>query len=92
MSNTKICSQCGCEKPVEEFSKAYKNICKECRNENARSIRGKRIYIQEIDWETRRYEIAKEYLVRNAMESASPEEAAKMAVNAADYLINRLRS
>lgn len=24
MSNTKICSQCGCEKPVEEFSKVIR--------------------------------------------------------------------
>ena len=90
MNNTKICSQCGCEKPVEEFCKAYKNICKECRNENARSMRGNKSNV--IDWETRRYEIAKDYIVRNAMESASPEDAANMAVKAADYLINRLRS
>ncbi len=36
---TKVCNICGQEKPVEDFSKAYKHICKECRNGIAREAR-----------------------------------------------------
>lgn len=40
MNNTNICSQCGREMPIDELSKAYKHICKDCRNQNARESRG----------------------------------------------------
>ncbi|MDE7345324.1 MAG: hypothetical protein K2N48_01125 [Muribaculaceae bacterium] len=33
---TKECAQCGQEKPIEDFSKSYKNICKACVAENKR--------------------------------------------------------
>lgn len=35
----KKCAQCGQEKPIEDFSKSYKNLCKACVAENARVAR-----------------------------------------------------
>lgn len=42
---TKICAQCGHEKPIEDFSKSYKNLCKACVAENERK---KRLETKEI--------------------------------------------
>ena len=39
---TKICAQCGQEKPIEDFSKSYKNLCKACVAENERKKRNGR--------------------------------------------------
>ena len=39
MSETKKCAQCGQEKPVEDFSKLYKNLCKACVAENVKAKR-----------------------------------------------------
>ena len=36
---TKICAQCGQEKPIEDFSKSYKCFCKSCVAENQRKKR-----------------------------------------------------
>lgn len=41
MSETKQCAQCGQTKPIEDFSKSYKNLCKACVAENARIQRHK---------------------------------------------------
>lgn len=35
----KKCAQCGQEKPIEDFSKSYKNLCKSCVAENERNKR-----------------------------------------------------
>lgn len=43
--DTKICAQCGQEKPIEDFSKSYKNLCKACVAENERK---KRLETKEI--------------------------------------------
>lgn len=47
---------------------------------------------QEIYWEQRRYEIAKDYLVHNAMESANLSEATDFAIKAAGVLIEKLKT
>lgn len=39
MMDTKKCVQCGQEKPVEDFSKSYRNLCKACVAENVRAKR-----------------------------------------------------
>lgn len=68
MSN-KTCEICGQKKPLSEFSKSYKKRCKECVAEMQRSKRAEKRYqnyglspeeeVSRIDWEQRRYEIAK---------------------------------
>lgn len=71
----KVCEICGKEKPLSEFSKSYKNRCKECVAEMTRENRRLEKEIKEnlkvrqesedekvndnIDWEQRRYEISK---------------------------------
>ena len=39
MSETKKCAQCGQKKPIEDFSKSYKHLCKSCVAENERNKR-----------------------------------------------------
>ena len=39
MSEIKKCPQCGQEKPIEDFSKSYRNLCKSCVAENVREKR-----------------------------------------------------
>lgn len=58
--NTKICEVCGRELPLSDFSKSYKNRCRECVAAKVRSERhdGKKS-TDNIDWEQRRYELAK---------------------------------
>lgn len=43
-----------------------------------------------VDWETRRYEIAKQVIPE--ISAATPEEMAEKAVAIADALINRLKN
>lgn len=71
----KVCEICGKEKPLSEFSKSYKNRCKECVAEMTRENRRVEKEFKEfnqirkeleldkdkVDWEARRYELAKEY-------------------------------
>lgn len=39
MSETKLCAQCGQEKPIDDFSKSYKNLCEACVAENEKMKR-----------------------------------------------------
>lgn len=113
----KVCEICGKEKPLSEFSKSYKNRCKECVAEITRENRhAKKIYREEmnqlmnktrlpnvvefdfsIDWEKRRYEIAKDMLAAFMSNSnsnvfgGSKENQAKDAVKYADALIAELQ-
>lgn len=48
--------------------------------------------ITDINWEQRRYEIAKDYFVHNALEASSANEATEFAVAMADKLIEKLKS
>ena len=63
----KRCEICGEVKPLSEFSKSYKNRCKKCVAEETRSKRHGNIHertlvVPTINWEQRRYEIAKDIL------------------------------
>lgn len=105
---TKRCEICGRTLPLSAFSKSYKGRCKKCvarltkekRNSTATTTH------KTIDWEQRRYEIAKDMLCaiymdegeekRNtdsgiAFEYQSPENCASEAVKYAIALIEELK-
>lgn len=44
---TKICTQCWQEKPIDDFSKSYKNLCKYCVAENERNKRAKKSHYED---------------------------------------------
>lgn len=99
---TKKCAVCGKEKPLSEMSKSYPTRCKECVAEHTRLVRQRAKNQQEeplapaepeIDWEQRRYEIAKTIYpaVINAMPPKNVEIAGKSAVMFADMLIKELK-
>lgn len=62
---TKRCAHCGQEKPVTEFYKdshtrdGLQSWCKECSNSRSGN---RRAIVSEINWEYRRYEIARTIL------------------------------
>ena len=56
----KHCEICGRDLPESEFSKSYKNRCKKCVAEQTRNNRHlSKNQPKVIDWEERRYELAK---------------------------------
>ena len=59
---TKRCETCGKTLPVSDFSKSYKNRCKQCVAEITKEKRNSKTTLshKRIDWEQRRYEIAKD--------------------------------
>ncbi len=62
---TKTCEVCGQTLPLSAFSKSYKGRCKECVAKLTREKRKGIIAMDKpkyIDWEQRRYEIAKDVL------------------------------
>lgn len=99
----KICEVCGETKHISEFSKAYPRRCKACVAEQARLARStdkkekdnKRMLIKQwndpIDWEQRRYEIAKECVAVLMRNEITLEDAAKISVEQADALIYELK-
>lgn len=98
---TKTCEICGKTLPLSAFSKSYKGRCKECvarltkekRNGTAATTH------KPIDWEQRRYEIAKEavngLLAAPVVDGIDPnppmDDIARNAVKIADYLIEELK-
>lgn len=106
---TRKCEVCGHNLPLSAFSKSYKGRCKECVAKQTREKRNGIIETdkpKQIDWEQRRYEIAKDMLcaiyVDDGNESRcanhnmnfeyqSLESSAKTAVRYADALINELK-
>lgn len=99
---TKKCTVCGKEKPLSEMSKSYPTRCKECVAEHTRMVRQRARNQQEepvapaepyIDWEQRRYEIAKTIYpsVINAIPPQKAERAGKTAVIFTDLLIKALK-
>ena len=62
---TKHCAHCGQDKPVTEFYRdkhtrdGLQSWCKECSNSRSGNRRAK---VADIDWEQRRYEIARTIL------------------------------
>lgn len=105
---TKTCEICGKTLPLSAFSKSYKGRCKECvarltkekRNGTAATTH------KPIDWEQRRYEIAKDMLcaiymddgnekrsdcLGKKIEYQSLEGSASEAVRYANVLIEELK-
>lgn len=98
---TKTCEICGKTLPLSAFSKAYKGRCKECvarltkekRNGTAATTH------KPIDWEQRRYEIAKAAMVGQLaspiVEGIDPnpsmQDVCIWSVKFADALINELK-
>lgn len=99
----KCCDFCGQPKPLSEFSKSYKNRCKECVATLTRAKRagqhsnGKSaeflIVDDPIDWKQRKYEIAKGLMPEMARQHPGDyRRAAKDAVLYAEILIDALKS
>lgn len=99
---TKRCEICGRTLPLSAFSKSYKGRCKKCV---ARLTKEKRNGIiatdkpKQIDWEQRRYEIAKAAMVGRlaspVVEGIDPnpsmQDVCIWSVKFADALINELK-
>lgn len=108
---TKTCKLCGRTLPLSDFSKSYKGLCKECVAKLTRERRKSMNQAisdnaQHIDWEQRRYEIAKDMLCAIYMDDGNEsrcanhnmdfeyqclESSAHTAVRYADALINELK-
>ena len=107
---TKKCKKCGRELPVSEFyaSDSTKDglfsICKDCHRKKCRdNYRKVKAMGREIDWEERRYEIAKDMMVHEFCAELTSyrnhvipmiddyEGFAKVAIKAADSLIKELK-
>lgn len=92
MGQVKTCRKCGKEKGIEEFSKSYKDTCKDCVAEMMRDSRAKKaIQPKPIDWEQRRWEATLQiYCKRFEFE---PHNQANFieAVNDANRLVQTLQ-
>lgn len=99
---TKKCEVCGQTLPLSAFSKSYKGRCKECVAKQTREKRNGIIATdkpKQIDWEQRRYEIAKAAMVGQlaspVVEGIDPNpsmpDVCKWSVMFADALINELK-
>lgn len=89
----KLCEVCGEEKTLAEFSKSYKNRCKKCVAEETRLKRhgtyNKPIFVvQNINWEQRRYELIKGYLLCYSYASALERNMLTEYLKAADFADN----
>ena len=95
----KRCEICGEVKPLSEFSKSYKNRCKKCVAEETRSKRHGNIHerplvVPTINWEQRRYEIAKDIVANSfstPMGNVSMVSYIHDCVQVADLLIEELK-
>lgn len=99
---TRKCTVCGKEKPLSEMSKSYSTRCKECVAEHTRLVRQRAKNQTEepvvpakphIDWEQRRYEIAKA-IYPGVIKATHPRNAAGVGnttVLLTDVLIKALK-
>lgn len=100
MSETKICARCGEEKPIEDFSKSYKKLCKKCVSSETRLRRHKEriaesqargaasaMYGHRLTVAT----AAMQGLLASMKDDDSVVELAELAVCAADALLNELK-
>lgn len=96
---TKKCEICGRELPVSDFSKSYKNRCRECVAAHTREVRHKeKISInadltESVDWESRRYDLTKSAMVA-MIDKRGCNRAAIIAMDAveiADEVIKELQ-
>lgn len=107
-SEYKVCEVCGQEKHISEFSKSYPRRCKACVAEHTKMVRERAKQEQkrskntesragmqknEIDWEQRRYEIAKNVLPGLVVDEIPGQyrQLAKAAILYADALIAELK-
>lgn len=110
-SEYKVCEVCGQEKHISEFSKSYPRRCKACVAEHTKMVRERAKQEQnrskntesragmqknEIDWEQRRYEIAKEAVRGVALNTdrftrIEIETTVNNALELADLLISELK-
>lgn len=98
---TKRCETCGKTLPVSDFSKSYKNRCKQCVAEITKEKRNSNTTLshKRIDWEQRRYEIAKAAMVGQLaspiVEGIDPnpsmQDVCIWSVKFADALIEELK-
>ena len=98
---TKRCETCGKTLPVSDFSKSYKNRCKQCVAEITKQKRNSNTTLshKRIDWEQRRYEIAKAAMVGRLaspiVEGIDPnpsmQDVSIWSVKFADALIEELK-
>ena len=99
---TKTCEICGQTLPLSAFSKSYKGRCKECVAKLTREKRNGIIATdkpKQIDWEQRRYKIAKAAMVGQlaspVIEGIDPnpsmQDVCIWSVKFADALINELK-
>lgn len=107
MTQKRRCEICGEYKPLSEFSKSYPHRCKPCVAESVRLSRKAKKTIPDIkpipainpqiDWDERRYEIAKEIMKGLAsnpneqMIDAEMKTLARWSVGGADALIEELK-
>jgi hypothetical protein len=91
----KKCEICGKMKATSEMSKSYKHRCKACV---AEMVRSKRVDRQNscnkkcIDWEQRRYELAKVVAAEMLKEpTVSWHDVPKYAIELVDNLIKELK-
>ena len=97
------CEVCGERKAKSEMSKSYTHRCKKCVAEHTRQVRKEAkqsceqicdTIKKDIDWEQRRYEVAKSAMVglmagHNAIYDA--DKLASVAMTYADALIKELQ-
>ena len=101
MERVKKCTVCGKVKYESEFSKSYPHRCKECVAKHTKEVRqSAKLQNQEtkqesstIDWERRRFEIAKEIYphVINRANIKQLERVGSSTVKLADLLIGALK-
>ena len=95
---TRKCTECGQTKPISEMSKSYPNRCKACVAEHTRMVRQRAKNNEaeptsKIDWEQRRYEIAKSIypIVIKALPPKDAERAGRTTILFTDLLIKELK-
>ena len=96
---TRKCTECGQTKPISEMSKSYPNRCKACVAEHTRMVRQRAKNNEaeptsKIDWEQRRYEIAKSIYptVIKALPPKDAERAGRTTIKFTDLLIKELQN
>lgn len=94
----KKCETCGKIKPLTEFSAAYKNKCKECRNAENRAKRKEQNHDckcnHETSWDERRFQLccAIAPAVIDNKHVVNEERIASDVVDIADAIIKKLKA
>lgn len=104
MKNTKKCEVCGRELPLSDFSKSYRNRCRECvaaqvrsERQNKRTEKSEECSVKQsqIDWEQRRFELIKAALqglcANFRCNHDTRDIISKWAIGHADDVIEKLK-